>query len=502
MAQAQPELSGRRTLARFVLLRGLAFIYVVAFLCLLRQWEPLIGARGLLPARLYLDGIRGAAAGSAAVYLYAPTLFWLGCSDAVLRACAWAGLALSAAALGGLANAPLMGALWLLYMSFVHVGQVFYGYGWEMMLLEAGFLAIFLAPPWDPRPFQRKDPPPAVLPWLFRWMLFRVMFGAGMIKLRGDSCWRDLTCLLYHYETQPIPHPLSWYFHHLPAWVNKAGVLFNHFVELIVPWLLFGPRRARAWAGGLIALFQVALILSGNLSFLNWLTLVLCFSCFDDGAWARVLPERLVALARPAEPPCTRPRRAALLALAGLVAILSVSPALNMLSPRQAMNASFDPLGLVNAYGAFGSVGRVRREIVLQGTLDPDPANARWTDYEFKCKPGDPGRRPCLVTPFHWRLDWQMWFAAMESPRENLWLAHLVYKLLMADRKTLGLLDRDPFAGKPPRWIRAELYEYRFSDPGSKDWWVRSRVGPYLPPLSADDPQLADLLTAMHWEVR
>src|SRR5262249_48804626 len=193
-------------------------------------------------------------------------------------------LALSIAILGGATNAVLMAGQWFLYMSFVHIGQLFYGYGWETITLEAGFLAIFLCPIRSIRPNPSGYSAPKIVIRVYRWMLFRVMFGAGLIKIRGDECWRDLTCLAYHYETQPIPNPISWYLHHMPMGFHKAGCLFNHFCELIVPWFYFAPRRLRHAAGIFTILFQSILILSGNLSFLNWLTIVIAIPCFDDAA--------------------------------------------------------------------------------------------------------------------------------------------------------------------------------------------------------------------------
>ncbi|MDE2290981.1 MAG: lipase maturation factor family protein, partial [Elusimicrobia bacterium] len=291
-------------LSRWLFLRAFGVLYAVAFLVLVRQGPALIGSDGLLPAARYLKEAAGALGPGR--FLAVPSLFWLGCSDAVLHGAAWLGLVLSLVVAAGWANAPMLAVLWLLYTSFVHVGQLFYGYGWEMMMVETGFLAVLLAPPWDARPFSAEDAPPVPILWLLRWELFRVMFGAGLIKLRGDACWRNLTCLDYHFETQPIPNPLSWYFHHLPHGLLHGGVLVNHLAELAAPWLamLTGPVGA---AGGLvIAGFQGVLILSGNLSWLNWLTLALCLPCFDDALLRRVLPAALTARFPASQPPPDR----------------------------------------------------------------------------------------------------------------------------------------------------------------------------------------------------
>jgi Lipase maturation factor len=489
-------------LTRFAILRLLGAVYLVAFLSLARQVLPLIGHDGLLPADSFLAHVGRWAGSPAAGFFRLPSVFWLGISGTALRAGAWTGVALSAVVVAGFANAPLLLVLWALYLSFVHVGQLWYGYGWEIQLCETGFLAVFLCPLADPRPFPRR-PPPVVVVWLFRWLVFRIMLGAGLIKLRGDPCWRDLTCLDFHYETQPLPNPLSRAFHFLPHGLHAAGVLFNHLCELVCPWFVFWPRLARHVAGALLLLFQLFLILSGNLSFLNWLTIVPILACFDDGIWARVLPRRLVARAEraaaAAEP--SRAHLAAAWALAVVVAVLSVAPVRNLLSSHQAMNTSFDPLELVNTYGAFGSVGSERDEIVFEGTRDADPEHATWRAYEFPCKPGDPARRPCAVAPWQWRLDWQIWFAAMTSPDEAPWTVHLVWKLLHDDPGTLSLLANDPFPGTPPRYVRALLYRYRFAPPDAPGgvWWERTLLGTWLPPLSADDPRLRRFLAAHGW---
>jgi len=493
-------------LTRFLILRLLGLVYFVAFLSLAQQVLPLIGDDGLLPARLFLDRVAESLGSRTDGFLRLPSLFWLGHSDRLLVALAWVGAGLSLLVLAGLANAILMLALWALYMSFVHIGQLWYGYGWEIQLLETGFLATFLCPLVDPRPFPRRAPSWVVIT-LFRWLIFRIMLGAGLIKLRGDACWRDLTCLYYHYETQPIPNPVSRWLHFLPTWLHRVGGAFNHLSELVAPWFAFGPRLARHLAGAVLLAFQLTLIVSGNLSFLNWLTIVPILACFDDGLLSHVTPRRLVERARQAAA-AARPSRAQNVAVAGLalvVAALSFFPVRNMLSPRQAMNTSFDPLALVNTYGAFGSVGKERDEIVFEGTSDATlDADTHWKEYEFFCKPGDPMRRPCVIAPYQYRLDWQIWFAAMASPRDYPWTVHFAWKLLQNDPGTLSLLAHDrplPFPDEPPRYVRALRYRYRFVPPGdpSGAWWERTVLGEWLPPLAADDPGLQQFLAAYGW---
>jgi hypothetical protein len=491
-------------LTRFAILRLLALVYAVAFTVLIRQQDALIGSDGLLPAAPYLARVRDAVGSPGQAVLALPTLFWLDCSDHALHVAAWVGLALALAALAGMTNALSQLALWAIYLSFVQVGQLFYGYGWETQLLETGFLAVFLCPVRTLGPFPPTAPPVAVI-WLFRWLIARIMLGAAAIKLRGDPCWRDFTCLDYHYETQPVPSPLSWWFHAQPHWAQALGVAFNHYVELIAPFLIVLGRRLRLVAGMSFVAFQLILIASGNLSFLNWLTIVPALACFDDAALGRLVPRRsrTRVLARVAVAPPRTAHRAAATVLAVVVAVLSINPVRNLLSSHQAMNRSYDPLHLVNTYGAFGSVGRTRDEVVIEGTADttigPDTV---WREYQFPCKPGDVARRPCLISPYHYRLDWQLWFAAMSSIGHEPWLLHLVDKLLSGDPVIKPLLAVDPFPTTPPRYVRIQLYRYRFTRPGSgnSDWWTRTYVGPYLRPIAHDDPELRRAMQRFGWD--
>jgi hypothetical protein len=340
---------------------------------------------------------------------------------------------------------------------------------------------------------------------LFRWLTFRIMLGAGLIKIRGDEVWRRGTALYYHFETQPLPGPLSRWFHFLPRAMLKAGVWFNFLAELVAPWFIFRPRIASHIAGSVIVLLQVLLILSGNLSFLNWLTLIPTLACFDDGVWRRVLPRPLVrrsdaaaANAAPSGPMLVTAR-----VLAVVIALLSIQPVINMLSPGQIMNMSFDPFDLVNTYGAFGSVGRERLNVVFEGTMDSLPSDsANWKPYPYKGLPVALNQRPPQVAPYQLRLDWQMWFASMSTPEEYPWTLNLVSKLLHNDPGALSLFAGNPFPNKPPRYIRAVLYRYRFARPGNTEdlWWRREQIGDvWLPALSAKDPRLTEFLKRAGW---
>jgi len=498
-----PEPRPTYWLTRFVILRLLGFVYFVAFLVAANQIVPLIGAHGLLPVDSFFERVRAALGSDAAGFARLPSLFWFGHSDTTLVAVAWIGAALSAAVVAGYANALLLAALWALYLSFVHAGQDWYGYGWEIQLCETGFLAIFLCPLLDGRPFPRRAPPLPVI-WLFRWLIFRIMLGAGLIKLRGDACWRDLTALDYHFETQPIPGPLSRWFHFLPRVVLRAGVLFNHLAELVAPWAVFAPRRWRHLGGALIVALQVVLILSGNLSFLNWLTLVPALAYFDDSLWTKILPRALVCRAEhaaaTAEPSRAMTRTAWVVAV--VVAALSIQPVVNLLSSRQVMNTSFDPLELVNTYGAFGSVGRERFNVVFEGTSAATPDDrADWRPYLYRGLPVLLDRAPPQVAPYQLRLDWQMWFAAMSDYQHYPWTVHLVWKLLHNDPGALSLFAANPFPQKPPRYIRAVLYRYHFAAPGNVAGhvWEREPLGLWLPPLAADSDELRRFLASYRW---
>ena len=462
-------------LTRLVFQRALALIYLIAFLVTVHQFRPLLGERGLLPVP---DFVRAVPFGRS------PSLFHFRYSDPLLLAVAWSGVALAAVAALGLFEGPewpvpltmmIWALLWVLYLSIVNVGQTFYSFGWESLLLEAGFLAIFLGP--------ATTTPQFSLILLLRWLLFRVEFGAGMIKMRGDRCWRDLTCLYYHHETQPMPNPLSWYFHRLPKSLHRIEVLGNHFAQLVVPWFLFFPQPIASVAGLIIVLTQSWLVVSGNFAWLNFITMALAIASFDNPALGHLFA---IVPYQPLETPAWY--LAVVLAITALILALSYRPARNLLSRRQLMNYSFDPFHIVGTYGAFGSITKERYEVVIEGTEDAVlTPQTKWHEYEFQGKPGDVRRRSPQVAPYHYRLDWLMWFAALSSPMYHEWFVPLLRKLLEADRAVLRLLARDPFAGRPPRFVRALFYLYRFTTPKERRetgaWWWRELVGDYVPPI-------------------
>ena len=511
-------------LTRFAILRLLGFVYFFAFVGLVQQAMPLLGSHGLEPAHDFLKTLAAAhdqglhyRDGSAVPggFWDLPTLFWWSSSDTAMLVAAWIGVLLSAAVMCGLANAPMMFVLWLLYGSFVRVGQTWFSFGWEIQILETGLIAVFLAPPLDPRPFP-KDPPPLTAILLMRWLTFRIMLGAGLIKARGHGCWgiSQLRCLDWHFETQPIPNPVSPLYHAAPHWFHAAGVLYNHLCELVLPWFVFGPRLARLIAGACMVFFQLTLISSGNLAFLNWLTIIPVLACFDDDFLLALTPARTRAWFRARTFAKTPPlyHRIATWTFAAIVVVLSLRVVDNLAdSEHQIMNASFDRWNAVGTYGAFGTVGAERDEVIIEGTADDDPEHATWRAYEFPCKPGDVMRRPCFLGPYHHRFDWLLWFAAMEHepdpttheergiPEADPWLVHFVWKLLHGDPLARSLLAYDPFPDSPPRWIRIELYRYHFAPLTSDAWWTRERIGTWLQPVSIEDDWLLSFLTDAGW---
>lgn len=466
--------------ARQVLQRGVAALFLVAFLSCFNQFPALLGERGLLPVSDYLEGLSARRR---------PTLFRWRYSDRLLRAVCLAGMAIAALLVAGLPQLgppwlPLIAflALWLLYMSIVNVGQTFYGFGWEMLLLEAGFTVAFLGS-------DQTDPPRTIL-ILVAWLVFRLEFGAGMIKIRGGREWRDLTALYYHHETQPMPGPLSRQAHLLPRPFHRLEVLGNHFAQLVVPFFLFAPQPVASAAAGIIIFTQLWLVASGNFAWLNWIAIVLAFAAVSDPVAHAVLPflplDWHAGSADGGETPVWW--FAITLAATLLLLVLSYWPVRNLFSKRQLMNASFNRWQLVNTYGAFGTVTKQRIEIVVEGTLDEDPdESADWREYGFKGKPGDVRRLPRQWAPYHLRLDWLMWFLPLRTVHEE-WFYAFLAKLLEADRQVLRLLRHDPFDGGRPRWVRARSYLYRFAtraefrDTGER--WVRTPLYEAIPPLS------------------
>jgi hypothetical protein len=461
--------------ARLIFERSLCGIYFLAFLSAFNQFTALLGERGLLPARDFL---------SLTSFSHSPSLFHWRYSDVLLKGVCLVGMFISLMfCFGVLGKAPVIihFASWLclyfLYLSIVNIGQDFYSFGWETMLLEAGFFAAFMGP---------ETVVPSWIPIIIlRWMLFRTEMGAGLIKLRGDTCWRDFTCLYYHHETQPLPNPLSRFFHHAPKKIHRFGVRFSHFCQLVAPFGLFLPQPISSLAGAFLIVHQLALIISGNYSWLNWLTIVLATLAFHQ-------TEALSYAAAPLWFTGVQ-----LLALAGAI-MLSYRPLLNLFSPNQYMNYCWNRWHLVGAYGAFGSVTKKRYEVVIEGTDSDDIMDeSSWKEYTFKGKPTKLNTMPPVVAPYHLRLDWMIWFLPFTVQVSNRklyvgghrrYFINLIIKFLHDDQNILKLMGHNPFPLGPPKYIRARFYHYQFTTKEEKklsgNVWKREFIGEFLPPVS------------------
>lgn len=478
--------SSSHRLTRLWIVRGLGFVYFVAYAIVFFQGPALWGKEGLLPIADFLPQVQ------ASFWSY-PTVFPFVNPDAALPVFGVLGMSLGLVLMAGYANVPMLLVLWLMQLSLNNSGQLFYSYGWETQLSEFTFLTLFLVPPLDPRLKTTSYPASIVVIWAQRWMLFRLMFGAGMIKLRGDECWRDLTCMIYHYETQPIPHPLSYFFHKMPELLHKGAVLVNHFVEVLVPFGLFGPKLVRRWCGVFCILFQVILIFSGNLAWLNWLTLLMCIPCFDDEFFARWLTFEKIKKVAPLRPLALKIHWGVIGLFAAVVLLLSYAPALNLVSERQRMNTSYGGWHLINSYGAFGSIGKVRTAVVIKATRDPViTTQTEWKEYLFKCAPIDVTDSPCITTPYHLHLDWQIWFSGMRPQLQEEWLFRLAVRLLENNSLIKSMFASTPF-DEAPTFIKMDLYKYRFSDFSDwpEKWWERELLQEYMPPISLDHPMAA-----------
>jgi predicted DCC family thiol-disulfide oxidoreductase YuxK len=490
-------------LVRWVFLRALGLIYLCAFLSLGTQIFGLIGHGGILPtshlmetARIQLDQ-KGV---SLARYWMLPTLCWVSAGDPFLRLLCGAGVAMSVLVVFDIAPAACLFLLWLVYLSLATVCGEFLGFQWDNLLLEIGLLAIFFAPPQPLPGIKRPGPPSRVVLWLLRWLLFRLMFESGLVKLvSGDESWSKLRALNFHYATQPLPTWIGWYAHQLPAGAQRGCVAFMFIIELAVPFLIFAPRRLRSVGCALLLLLQVVIFLTGNYCFFNLLTMALCVLMLDDRLLVKFLPAkwpgRILKGAPAAPTPEKKPPRGwplwVTIPLAAVVLLLSVPQVFytagilrGNVFGYETLAGWAEPFRSVNGYGLFAVMTTRRLEIVVEGSND----RQHWLPYEFKYKPGDVMRRPGFVAPHQPRLDWQMWFAALGSYRENPWFVNFCVRLLQGSPDVIKLLEHDPFPDAPPRYIRAEVYEYHFTSFKERRetgaWWRREFVGEYLPVVS------------------
>ena len=488
-------------LSRWVFLRLLGLVYVIAFLSLRGQVLGLIGAHGILPVGNFLQTVQSNF--GAEGYCLFPTLAWISSSDAALKLLCSVGALSGLLVMAGVVTGPALALAWLCYLSLVTVGQDFLSFQWDTLLLEAGFLAIFLAPWRTLEPPWRSGTSPVSITvvWLGRWLLFRLIFLSGAVKLlSGDPTWRDHTALDYHYWTQPLPTPVAWYAAQLPAWFQRMSVVGVLALELGIPFLIFTPQRFRRIGAGLIVGFQLVIALTGNYCFFNLLTIFLCVLLLDDSDFSCWLPKRLVdhlTEGTGAE------RHASLGASAGrvmravlavLILMISGSEMLVTFKQRDAV-PSFArqlvrwqaPFDLANAYGLFAVMTTSRIEIVVEGSND----GQIWWAYDFKYKPGNVGRRPPWVAPYQPRLDWQMWFAALGTYQENPWFSSFMIHLLQGTPEVMGLLASNSFPNGPPRYVRAVAYDYRFTvftaRRATGDWWQRQRKGLYFPEVLLQD---------------
>jgi len=469
----------RYDLVRWWFLRGLGLVYLCAFASLSVQVLGLVGSGGILPLDAFLPAVRQNFGEGG--WVLVPTLFWIDASDTALVVGTYVGIALALAVTFGVFVVPALAGAFVLYLSYCYAGQQFMSYQWDGLLLEAGFLAMFL--PAGSR----------IVIWLYRLFLFRYLFMAGAAKLvSGDATWRSLTALSYHFETQPLPTPLAWYVAHLPAGALEFATAATLAVEVVLIFLVFTPRRPRMLAAWAVIVFQSLIILTGNYNFFNLLTILLTLFLFDDAALRRVLPSRLIARVTAATSQAGRgaTRFAVLLALivvpvgANRIGQLLLRHDLPL---TDVVTRLVTPLMIVNGYGLFANMTTARPEIIVEGSAD----GTTWHAYDFRYKPGATARAPTWNIPHQPRLDWQMWFAALGDPREESWFVSFAERLLENKPDVVALLANNPFPDRPPQFVRATLYDYRFTDASTRAttgaWWVRRQEDEVLPPVSLAD---------------
>jgi predicted DCC family thiol-disulfide oxidoreductase YuxK len=468
----------RFDLVAWLFLRAIGLIYLIAFVSFGVQALGLIGSHGILPLSVFADAARSQLGSDA--YRQVPMVFWLNQSDFAIQAACWSGAALSLLLILDVIPRLSLLFLYVLYLSLFYAGQEFMGFQWDLLLLEAGFLALILSIATRPGI------------WLLRYLLFRFMLLSGAVKLlSGDPTWANLSALSYYFQTEPLPTGLAWYAHHLPHAVLIAATVVTFFIELILPFLIFFPRRLRFIAAFGIVFLQVVILLTGNYTFFNFLTMALCLVLFDDAALRNVLPNRVTSFVRSYVRDVKPPKivSVAVGAIAMLIVftgLIQLNEVLNhRLSPLGAwITAQIEPLHIVNTYGLFAVMTTNLPEIVVEGSDD----GVNWREYEFKYKPGDVMRRPRWNAPHQPRLDWQMWFAALGTASDNPWFSQFLRRLLENSPAVTALLETNPFPRKPPLYIRALLYDYRYSTPEEKKatgaWWVRQPEGIYFPAVA------------------
>jgi predicted DCC family thiol-disulfide oxidoreductase YuxK/uncharacterized membrane protein YhaH (DUF805 family) len=462
-----------------LVLAGTGLCYLFAFASLGAQIHGLIGSDGILPAAALL-GAAKAQLGASRFWLF-PTVAWLSASDAALSAYCRLGALASLGLIFGIAAGPCALLCWALYLSLSSIGSDFMSYQWDVLLLEAGLIACFLAP-WTWRPKKPAESSRGAL-WLMRFLLLKLMLQSGLVKyFSDDSAWRDLTALTYHYWTQPLPTPLAWWANRMPLWAHKVSCLFLFVIELIAPLLILFPRRARAAGAAAIAALMLLIAATGNYGFFNLLTVVLCLSCLDDRFFGRnePAPSRIAA---PKARTWSIGVVAALSLTIGLFETLSIFGAVPP-APARALIAAVSPLRSFNRYGLFAVMTRTRDEIAIEVSED----GSEWREWPFLYTPGNPRRAPPVVAPHMPRLDWQCWFAALGEPTESPWFGNLIFRLLEGSPSATALLGPNPLDGARPLYARAIRYEAAFAAPGRRradgSWWTRTRKGLFFPVVS------------------
>ena len=480
-------------LTRWLFLRLLGIIYFIAFVSLWTQIDGLVGSHGILPAQAFMESAHNWANTHNGwdVYRMAPTLCWFSTSDTFLYFLCWGGALVAVLVTIGIAPAPMLALAWLFYLSLTTVCGEFLGYQWDTLLLETGLLAMFFAPLQFRPGLAREAPPSRVMLWLLRWLLFRLIFAAGVVKLAThDPTWRGLTALLYHYQTQPLPTWTSWYAHQLPPWFQQFSCAILFLIELGTPWLIMLSRGLRFVAAGAITFLMLLIAVTGNYCFFNLLAIALCVLLLDDAALRRWVPRRWRQL--PANPHARRwpwwvtvPLAAHVIPVTTMTLLEAFRKPIPWPTPMIKLYDTLAPTRSFNAYGLFAVMTTVRAEIIIEGSNDGD----HWEPYEFKYKPGDPQERPSFVAPHQPRLDWQLWFEALrvEIPRPSptVPFVNLCVRLLQGQPEVLALLQTNPFPTAPPRYLRAWAYEYRFTNFAERRqtgaWWRRRFLREYCP---------------------
>ncbi len=481
----------RYVLTRDIFLRLLGLVYFIAFASLWLQIDGLIGARGILPVGEFLRAVK--AADGARAFQFLPTLCWFGSSNTALHLFCGSGAVAALALIFGFAPIAALGWCFASYLSLTLAGQDFLSFQWDILLLEAGFLALFFAP-WRWTLRRRKhERVPAIGLFLLKLLLFKLMFMSGVVKLTaGDDCWWNLTALDYHYWTQPLPTPLAWSAAQDPEWFRKFSVGFCLAVEIVVPFFIWGPRRLRLAAAGLLLILQGAIALTGNYGFFNLLTVALCFLLIDDASWRRLIRSKNVG----AEGVTSPSRWARIPAVIVLVLTLpfnlwlcyqSIHPGSRLPSGMGAVYDRMESFRIVNGYGLFRQMTRERPELEVEGSA----AGVDWKSYVFKFKAGDVRSAPRWVAPDQPRLDWQMWFAALGRPEHEFWFQQFLKKLLLNEPAVTNLLAQNPFAKGAPRYVRVRAFSYRFTAAAEKRatgaWWKRQEEGEYLTAISLEN---------------